>query len=379
MPATSEGASPRIDWTRLARRALLGGVTVVAVVQLVLIATGTQYGFDFRGGTWQAGHSVLAGRSPYPVATAANLLRIANGFITPPLLAVLGAPFSLLPFTPAVLAWNLTCVAALVVALHLLGVRDRCFYLFALCTFPFVASLGFGQPDGVFALLAAAAWRFRDSPGGAVAGGALIAAKLLAWPLIIWLLVTRRLRLAAITALSAIGWLVVGWASIGFKGLAGYPGLLAAETQAYGPRSHSFVSALIRVGLSLPISQLLTLMIAAAVGAAIVVLGRRRDEAWFTAALAVGLLASPVVWQHYLVLLFVPLAVMRRQRDPVIWALFLALWLSPVESPPTVWQTWLVPVLVSAAMIRTAGRGRAWRPHLPSVQIGVRPQASSQT
>ena len=367
-----------IDWSRLGRRSLLAGMVAVSAVQLALIANGTQYGFDFRGGTWQAGHAVLSARSPYPIPLAANLLHIANGFVTPPLLAVLAAPFSLLPFTPALVVWNLMCAVALAAGVYLLGVRDLRLCVLAFCTFPFVASVGFGQPDGLFALLAAVAWRYRDSPRGAIAGGALIAAKLLAWPLVLWLLVTRRARLAAITATSAIGWLAASWACIGFKGLAAYPRLLAAESRAYGPRSHSLVSAVMRLGVSLPASQVITLIVAAAVGAAIAFAGRRRDEAWFTAALVVGLLGSPVVWQHYLVLLFVPLAILRRLRDPLIWLLVLALWLSPVESPPTLWQTWLVPLVVGAVALRAVATGRSAPLHLRSASVGVRAQVSSK-
>jgi len=90
----------------------------------------------------------------------------------------------------------------------------------------------------------------------------------------------------------------------------------------------------------------------------------------FTAALAVGLLLSPVMWQHYLVLLFVPLAVTGRARDPFVWLLVALLWLSPVESPPTAWQTWLVPLLGSAIAWRAVARprrARLPRPVLPLI------------
>jgi alpha-1,2-mannosyltransferase len=327
---------------------------VVAVVQLVIVATGTQYGFDFRGGTWQAGHAVLLGRSPYPPPDPASLVRIATGFITPPLLALVGAPFSLLPFTMAAMIWSLACVAALAAAFRLLGVTDRRFYVLAFCSFPVVSSVVLGQPDCLFALLAAIAWRYRDSPGGAIAGGALIAAKLLAWPLVFWLLATRRFRLAGLTTVSAAGWLLVSWACIGFKGLTAYPRLLAADAHAYGFKSHSFVAAIGGLGASRPLAQLLAILLALAVGAAVVVVSRGQDEGWFTAALAVGLLVSPVMWQHYVVLLFVPLAISHRLRDPLIWLAVIALWLSPAESPPTIWQMWLVPVLACAIAIRGA-------------------------
>jgi alpha-1,2-mannosyltransferase len=342
-----------IDWRRLGRRSLIAAMAVLAVSQLVLVSVGTQYGFDFRGGTWQAGRALLHGTSPYPTPNPANLLHVANGFIDPPPLAVIGAPFALLPFPVAVILWNLSCASAFVLALRVAGVTDRRLYVLALGSFPFVSSLALGQPDGLLALLAALAWRYRDSPRGAIAAGTLIAAKLLAWPLVVWLLVTRRTRLAGIAALSGGAWLAASWACIGFKGLLAYPHLLAADAAAFGPRSHSFVAAISRLGLHLPAVQLGTL-IGVAVGVAVVVRARGSDRGSFAAAIVAGLLCSPILWQHYLVLLFVCLAVLRRFRDPLVWLLMALLWLSPGETPATEWQAWLVPVIAATVVIRAA-------------------------
>lgn len=344
-----------IDWKRFARRAFIAGMVVFGVAQLVLMAMGTQYGFDFRGGTWQAGHALLDGRSPFPPPYPAALLHIANGFITPPLLGVVAIPFSLLGFHVALILWNLVCTLAFAVALRLLGVRDWRIYVVAVCCFPFVSSLALGQPDGLFALAAAIAWRHRGSSRGAVAVGVLIAAKLFAWPLVIWLVVTRRYKLAATAAASAAGLLALSWAAIGFKGLLSYPRLLSAETHAYGPKSHSYVAAFTRLGASLSVAEVASVLAAGLTAFLVLRAARSRDFGWFTAALTFGLLVSPVVWQHYLVVLFVPLAVSRRLRDPLVWVVIGALWLSPVESPPTLWQTWLVPVLASVLAVRAAG------------------------
>ena len=347
-----------VDWFRLVRRGAIAGLLVLAVVQLYLQARGSQYGIDFRGGTWNAGRALLSGRSPFLTPNPALLAREPNGFVTPPLLALIGAPFSTLPFGVAIVAFNLLCGAALVGALRVLGVRDRGFYVLVLCSFPFVSSLALGQPDGLFALAAAVAWRRRDSPSGAVAAGALIAAKLLAWPLIIWLLVTRRFREAAVATLAAIVMLLGSWACIGFKGLSSYPRLLSADARAFEAKGHSIVTALARAGIPLHLAVPLSVAAAVGIGVAIVIIARGGDLGWFTAALAVGLLASPVVWQHYLVLLFIPLAVTKRLRDPLVWLLALGLWLSPGETPGALWQAWLIPVLAAALALRTAALSR---------------------
>jgi alpha-1,2-mannosyltransferase len=350
-----------VDWRRLGRRAAMSSVVVIAAMTLVRNGLGSQYGYDFHGGMWKAGQDALAGRSPYLAPHARTLLVAGNAFIWPPLLALLSIPFSVLPFGLAVALWNLACAGAFVGALALLGVRDRRAYLLALCSFPFVSSLILGQPDGMFALAAAVAWRWRDSWRGALAVGALIAAKLLAWPLVLWLLVTRRITCSLIAFASAAGLLLLSWSFIGFQGLADYPKLLAADAHAFATRSRSVVAGAMRLGASEQLATVLAIACALAVTLAIVRIARRSDHGYFTAALIAGLLASPLLWSHYLVLLFVPLAV--RRPVPDRWWLLAGAgyWLSPVE-PAHGWQ--IVWVLVLTVTIAIAA-GSSPRPRRP--------------
>jgi hypothetical protein len=299
---------------------------------------------------------VLEGRSPYPPADPQTLLSRGNQFVTPPPLAILAIPFSLLPFGISVAAWNLSCAVGFAAALRVLGIRDWRVYAVAVCSWPFVISLIMGQPDGLFALLAAIAWRWRDSPQGAAACGALIAAKLFALPLLLWLLVTRRFRLAAVAAASAAGLLAASWACIGFKGLVGYPKLLVADARAFETRSHSVVAAAMRVGASEQVARLAAVTFAALVALAIVRAARRSDFGYFAAALLVGLLASPLMWSHYLVLLLVLLAIARPQLDAV-WLLTPIFYLSPIEPPPSEVQVILVLLATTVLAIRAVSSG----------------------
>ncbi len=147
---------------------------------------------------------ILHGNSPYPAPDPHRLLILLHAFITPPPIAIVAAPFALIPSPVAVGLWNLICVAALFLALRVMGVRDKRIYLLALFSFPLLDSLENGQPDGLFALAAALTWRYREFWQGAVAAAFLIAAKLLAWPLLIWMVVTRRFRSLKITVVSTI-------------------------------------------------------------------------------------------------------------------------------------------------------------------------------
>ena len=372
-PSTFKDSSPQIiDWRRLGRRALILCTAVAAVIELYRNARLAGYGFDFHGGAWRAGSDVLAGRSPYPQADPSSLLARGNEFITPPPLAVFAIPFSLLPYWLGVALWNVSSAIGFAGALRVVGIRDWRVYAVALCSWPFVVSLIMGQPDGLFALLAAVAWRWRGSQRGAVACGALIAAKLFALPLLVWLLATRRFRLAAIGAASAGGLLVASWACIGFKGLGTYPSLLAADARAFETRSHSVVAAAMRLGASEQVARVLAVVVAAAVAGAMVRGARRSDLGYFAAALLVGLMASPILWSHYLVLLLVPLAVARPRLD-VVWLLTALFYLSPIEPPPSDLQVIVVLLTASAIAIRAVSVG----PPFASWSFR-RPGASSQ-
>jgi hypothetical protein len=350
-----------VNWRRLARRAFIAGALVAAAVQLYYSAHGSEYGLDFHGGTWNAGRALLAGRSPYPPpAVGVRLMLGPSGFMNPPPLALFGIVFAWLRYWEAIAAFNLVCAAALVTALRALGVRDRRFYVLALCSFPFISSLALGQPDGLLALLAAGAWQCRDQRWrGALCAGALIAAKLLAWPLIIWLLATRRASKAAVAAASTVGILLATWASIGFAGLTTYPKLLADDARTYEYQSHSLVSAFMHAGISAHVAVALAVIGAACLATAVVQVAGGSDAGWFSAALIAGILSSPIVWDHYLVLLFVCMAASGGLRDRTTWLLTAALWACPVENPATLWQAWLVPLLVSAIALRLAFLGRA--------------------
>jgi hypothetical protein len=297
--------------------------------------------------------------------------------MTPPPLALIGVPFSMLPFWAAIALFNVVCAGALIAALRLLGIKDRRLYALSLCSFPFVSSLAMGQPDGLFALAAAGAWRYRDHAWkGGLSAAVLIAAKLLAWPLVIWLLITRRWRQAWVTVVSTVVILLGTWACIGFKGMAAYPKLLADDAKTYENVSHSLVAAFMHVGVSARVAVVLAIVGALGMGAALLKKARGTDAGWFTAAIIVGIMSSAIVWEHYLVLLFICLAAAGRLRDRYAWLLIAALWIAPVENPMSLWQAWLVPVVMTAFVLRA---GVLARPALSAPDLGLgRPSGLSR-
>ena len=315
----------------------------------------------FRG----AARSVLHGSSPYPAADPA-VLGHNDQFVYPPITAFLLAPVAVLPHEAGRVLILLLALACVPVALRLLGVRDwRCYGL-ALLTAPVLDTVSLGALSSALLLGAAAAWRYRDRRDVAAPVTALIAvAKLFLWPLFVWLLATRRFRTAI--AAGAIGLVLLGggWAVIGFGGLSGYPHLLRVLSKVEAVQSYSLVGLLHMGGSS---AMLLTSMLAVAVVAAVVLAARgpNGDRRSFAVAVAGALLATPVLWLHYLVLLFVPIA-LARPRLSALWFAPLAFWVTPIaHSNGSLWRTCFVLAVAALIALRalalTPSVGAARRP-----------------
>jgi hypothetical protein len=108
----------------------------------------------------------------------------------------------------------------------------------------------------------------------------------------------------------------------------------------------------------LPIAVLMLLAAAA---------GDERDA--FAASLGLCLVATPILWPHYLVLLYLPIA-LRQRRLGWLWLVPLALYVSPVPAttfrPSSLFQTALalLIVLVVCVPVHAAARpsriGAGW-------------------
>jgi alpha-1,2-mannosyltransferase len=310
-----------------------------------------------------AARLVVHGHSPYAVAAAAAP---NDQFVYPPVTAFLVAPFAVLPDTAGRVLILLLTLACIPLALRLLGVRDWRCYGIALLTAPVLDTVSLGALSSVMLLGAAVTWRYRDRPLVAALTTALTAvAKLFAWPLVVWLVATRRLRTAAVAALVGLVLLAGGWAAIGFAGLRGYPHLLRLLSQVESAQSYSLVGLLRLQGGA---ATALTVVLVGAVVAAVLAVARGEDgdRRSFAVAVVGALLATPVLWLHYLVLLFVPIA-LARPRLSRLWFAPLVFWVTPfAHSDGSVWRTCLVLAVVAAillwSLVSAASAGEARRP-----------------
>jgi len=267
---------------------------------------------------WQAGHDVVTGHSPYP-------------FVYPPPAAFLMAPFGALPWNVAVVAFTLAAIAALVLALRLLGVRDWRCHALALGALPMASSLMIGTLSPFLALGAAAAWRYRDrrwAVAAAIVG--VVVTKIFLWPLFFWLLAPRRYRTAATTVALGIGTVFVSWGMLGFDGLRDYPHRLSRVAGLEQDKSYSPFALFRLLGLSPGSARVAVLALTIAALGATVAVARLKDgdRRSFLVALGAGLAASPILWMHYLVLLVVPVA-LYRPRFGAAWFVPLAYWYLP--------------------------------------------------
>ena len=297
---------------------------------VIHVVTGDRSSSDFLS-FWQAGASVMHGHSPYPLLE--SLPAVANRFTFAPYVypapaAFAMVPLALLPFALATTLFFALSCAAIVAALRMLGVRDwRCFgAVFA--SVPVLAGTSLGAFSPLLLLGAAAAWRYRDHVwrvGPIVA--ALVVMKLFLWPVWLWLVFTRRFAAAAVSASLGALTVVVAWALIGFAGLREYPHVLSRLTELVGINSYSPYALLRTEGFGSSTAQRLILAIGVVliVWAAVALRAVRTDERAFVAALGIALLLTPILWPHYLVLVYIPIALLRKNFSG-LWLLPLLLW-----------------------------------------------------
>lgn len=310
------------------------GVPAAALV-VAISPAGGNYGYDFLIFR-TAGDAYLHGHSPYPPAELAVLAK-QHSFVYPAPMAALFAPFALLPAHAASILFAVIAAACAFATLRLLDVRDLRVYGTAALWLPVLSGIRLGTISPLVALLVAGLWRFRDRPRVAsLFLAAVLVTKLFVWPLAAWLVLTRRWRAAGGGLLIAAAVTLVAWAPIGFAGLRSYPHLLSVLAQAEQVQSFSVVSLALAAGLgSFGAHALAVLAGAALLGLALLLRLRRghgrSDFGVFALCLGAALAASPLVWNHYFVLLLVPLAI-AAPRFGAIWVLPLVLWVVPLQS-----------------------------------------------
>ena len=193
-----------------------------------------------------------------------------------------------------------------------------------------------------------------------MAVGAAVVLKVFLWPLLVWLAATRRWRATAGAIGVALALALVSWATIGFRGLAQYPELLRRLSDLEAENSYSAYAIAVSAGdlrragtrprrRRWRSPSRVAWRAARSHGGA-----GEGDRRALTLALAAGVVLTPILWLHYLVLLVVPIA-LARPRLSALWRSSLSR--SPCSRPSTG---------IAAGRAETDVRSRASRSWSPS-------------
>jgi len=157
---------------------------------------------------------------------------------------------------------------------------------------------------------------------------------------------------------------------IDFAGLRSYPRLLRELSRAEQGTSYSPVALFHLSGrpAALLTAVLLVLLV---VGVVLAARGPDGDRRALCLAVVGSLLVTPIVWLHYLLLLYVPIA-LYRPRLSGLWLAPLVLWLTPsTHSHGVVWHIALAIAVVLLVLARTVGERRTrWLVTRPRVTRG---------
>jgi len=293
---------------------------------------GVQLPFDFAV-YLRAAEDVRAGDSPY-VDPDELTGEGSAPYVYPPLLAILLVPVTVLPddvggSSPAAVLASLFAIGCIVGALLALDVRDWRCYPIALLYPPTLENIEYGAVGPILVLLLALGWRYRErATVASLSVGSAIVVKVFLWPLIVWLAATRRWKASLGAVVVAAVLALASWAALGFTGLADYPDLLRRLSDIEAENSYSAYAVFVALGLPGGLAHGLVAVFAAA----LLVLAWRvasvdrteGDRRALTLTLAAGVVATPILWLHYLVLLVLPIA-LARPRLSALWFAPLAL------------------------------------------------------
>ena len=333
--------------------ALVCGFVVYEMVRGNIVA------IDFRDAYRAAGHRLLVGDGPYRWSQ----VQIQGGevFVYPALAALMMVPFALLPAGLGALLFSGLCAAAAAATLRVLDVRDWRLYGLTLAWPWMVAGWQTGNLTLLLGLGLALLWRFRDR--ALVAGllvALLVSLKPFTAPIALWLLVTRRYRSFAWGIGFGVAINLAAWGIVGFDEIRRYLDLSSTFTSVWRDTGYGALSVARHLGLGTGPSDVLEIAGVGVLGALTVIAGRRRDDlSALTGAIALMLVAGPLVWSHYFALLVVPLAI-AHPRLHRAWLMPLVLWGCAVRGAAE-WQiilTWTVVAIFCFEVVAPRRRSR---------------------
>ena len=298
---------------RLGRAALpIVAILVFAVVVGASVyAAGDTLGFDFLA-YHQAAVRLLNGQPLYDMS-----FQTTGGFglfYYPPTFAPLIVPFGFLSATTAVWTWTAILVGSFAVGVVVLPVSRTVRWwvvLLAGLSWPFAYAVKLGQVGPVLFLLFAIGWRWLDDPIRLGASAALgTASKLQPAIIFVWAILTRRW---AAVATGAVVLVALAIAATLLAGPSAWSDFATLVRQVGDPitTEHNFTPGAVayQLGLSAELASLVQIACTVLVVVAVVAAARwATAEASYLVAVIASQLLSPILWDHYAMLLLLPVA-----------------------------------------------------------------------
>ncbi|MGZ8502690.1 MAG: glycosyltransferase family 87 protein, partial [Candidatus Limnocylindrales bacterium] len=326
----------------------------VAVVGAVLASAGPTLGYDARA-YLDAARRLLEGQVIYD--TSIDQAGAAGLFYYSPPFTLLAVPFALLPAPLDVAGWIAALLAAFLAGVAILPVSRRVRWLIVLLaglSWPFAYAVKLGQVGPILFLCFAVGWRWMDRPvrlGAAAAIGTIV--KLQPGILFVWAILTRRWAAVGVGLVVLAGAAVVATLVCGVDAWAAWLTILRSISDPI-TTPHNFTPGAVayRAGLGEGPATALQVVDTVVVLAVVLWAAVRTSPTvgYLTAATASQLL-SPVLWDHYAMLLLLPTAwLLDRGRwwaaaIPLATSIVL-IWLPPVVYPVAFWVALLAPIAI---------------------------------
>ena len=339
---------------RLGRAALpiVASLLVVLSVGATLAVAGDTLGFDFLA-YHAAADRILHGQPLYDLSFEA-----AGGFglfYYPPMFAPLVLPFGLLAEPMAIWVWSAALLVSFAIGVAILPVSRAVRWWIVLLAgigWLFAYAVKLGQVGPILFLLFAIGWRWLERPAAVgLSAGLGTAIKLQPGIIFVWAVLTRRWSAvliggALLAVLSLAATLLAGvdaWSD--FVVLLGQ-----VADPVTTPRNASPGAIAFQLGASEAVASVVQWACVALVVGAVVVAARwTTAEASYLVAVIASQLVSPVLWDHYAILLLLPVAYLCASGR--WWALLIPVaTATPIvlNAPPAVY-----PVAFAAALVGT--------------------------
>lgn len=306
------------------------GLVAVAVVAIVVVFLPLTPAYDLQV-LLQAGRAAPDGLAVYPSPSSPAVYSGAS-FVYPYLTVWPFVPLAALPIWLATAVFFVIVLGAILTASVLGSERDPVIAVLVLATSFTLTGLQLGTLSPLLLAGAVFLWRLRDHPVAfGLLAGPVVASKLFLVPLLAWPLLARRHRAFA-WASACTTVLIAGGFALGPLGPSAYARLLSVLGAHEAKSGFGVTGAFMTAGLGPAVSEAAAGIFAAAVLVAVYLRFRQTHEeaVLFCGAVVASLIATPVLWSHYLALLA---AALLAAAAPRRWFLLLAL-ASWVIAPP---------------------------------------------